>query len=54
MTPPLGLNLFLSSIRFNQPLTKVYRSVVPFFLLLVLTLLLVTYLPHLSLLLVGQ
>ena len=54
MTPPLGLNLFLSSIRFNQPLTKVYRSVVPFFLLLVLTLLLVTYLPHLSLVLVGQ
>jgi len=54
MTPPLGLNLFLSSIRFNKPLTKVYRSVVPFFLLLVLTLLLVTYLPHLSLVLVGQ
>ena len=54
MTPPLGLNLFLSSIRFNQPLTKVYRSVIPFFILLVLTLLLVTYLPHLSLLLVGQ
>lgn len=54
MTPPLGLNLFLSSIRFNKPLTKVYRSVVPFFLLLVLALLLVTYLPHLSLVLVGQ
>ena len=54
MTPPLGLNLFLSSIRFNKPLPKVYRSVVPFFLLLVMALLLVTYLPHLSLLLVGQ
>ena len=54
MTPPLGLNLFLSSIRFNQPLTKVYRSVVPFFILLVLTLLLVTYLPHLSLVLLGS
>jgi tripartite ATP-independent transporter DctM subunit len=54
MTPPLGLNLFLSSIRFNKPLTKVYKSVVPFFILLVLTLLLVTYLPHLSLVLVGQ
>ena len=53
MTPPLGLNLFLSSIRFNQPLTKVYKSVIPFFILLVLTLLLVTYLPHLSLVLVG-
>ncbi|HUI09296.1 MAG TPA: TRAP transporter large permease subunit [Bacteroidota bacterium] len=54
MTPPLGLNLFLSSIRFNRPLTKVYRSVVPFFILLVLTLLLVTYLPHLSLVLLGS
>lgn len=54
MTPPLGLNLFLSSIRFNKPLPAVYKSVVPFFLLLVLTLLLVTYLPHLSLVLVGQ
>ena len=49
MTPPLGLNLFLSSLRFNQVLTKVYRSVVPFFILLVLTLLLVTYFPNLSL-----
>jgi tripartite ATP-independent transporter DctM subunit len=54
MTPPLGLNLFLSSIRFNKPLPEVYKSVIPFFLLLVLTLLLVTYLPHLSLVLVGQ
>ena len=54
MTPPLGLNLFLSSIRFNKPLPEVYKSVVPFFLLLVVTLLLVTYLPHLSLMLVGQ
>ncbi|HUI65865.1 MAG TPA: TRAP transporter large permease subunit, partial [Bacteroidota bacterium] len=49
MTPPLGLNLFLSSLRFNQALTKVYRSVVPFFILLLLTLLLVTYFPNLSL-----
>jgi C4-dicarboxylate transporter DctM subunit len=53
MTPPLGLNLFLSSIRFNKPLPQVYKSVVPFFLLLVVALLLVTYLPNLSLVLVG-
>jgi len=32
----------------------VYRSVVPFFVLVVLTLLIVTYLPHLSLMLVGE
>ena len=54
MTPPLGLNLFLSSIRFNKHLPEVYRSVVPFFVLVVLTLLIVTYLPHLSLMLVGE
>jgi C4-dicarboxylate transporter, DctM subunit len=49
MTPPLGLNLFLSHLRFERPLTSVYRAVVPFFLLLLVVLLLVTYFPHLSL-----
>jgi C4-dicarboxylate transporter, DctM subunit len=53
MTPPLGLNLFLSSMRFGKPLTEVYRTVLPFFLLLVSVLLLVTYFPELSLWLVG-
>jgi C4-dicarboxylate transporter, DctM subunit len=53
MTPPLGLNLFLSSLRFGKPLTEVYRTVLPFFLLLVSVLLLVTYFPELSLWLVG-
>lgn len=53
MTPPLGLNLFLSSIRFKRPLTTVYRTIGPFFLLLVAVLLLVTYFPELSLMLTG-
>jgi C4-dicarboxylate transporter DctM subunit len=53
MTPPLGLNLFLSSLRFGKPLTEVYRTVLPFFLLLFGVLLLVTYFPQLSLWLVG-
>jgi C4-dicarboxylate transporter DctM subunit len=34
MTPPLGLNLFLSSLRFGEPLPRVYRTVLPFFGLL--------------------
>ena len=51
MTPPLGLNLFLSHLRFNRPLTSVYRAVLPFFLLLLSVLLLITYFPELSLLL---
>ena len=49
MTPPLGLNLFLSSLRFKEPLPRVYRTVLPFFGLLALVLLLVTYVPELSL-----
>jgi C4-dicarboxylate transporter DctM subunit len=53
MTPPLGLNLFLSSLRFHKPLPEVYRTVLPFFLLLVLVLLLITYVPELSLMFVS-
>ncbi|HTO22637.1 MAG TPA: TRAP transporter large permease subunit [Spirochaetia bacterium] len=49
MTPPLGLNLFLSSLRFGEPLPRVYRSVLPFFGLLAAVLLVVTYFPGLSL-----
>ncbi len=50
MTPPLGLNLFLSHLRFEKPLTQTYRAVLPFFALLLIVLLLITYFPQLSLL----
>jgi tripartite ATP-independent transporter DctM subunit len=53
MTPPLGLNLFLSSIRFGKPLSEVYRTVLPFFALLLAVLLVITYFPQLSLVLTG-
>ena len=53
MTPPLGLNLFLSSIRFGKPLSEVYRTVLPFFALLLVVLLVITYFPQLSLVLTG-
>jgi len=49
MTPPLGLNLFLSSRRFEKPLPALYRAVAPFWVLLVAALLVVTYVPSLSL-----
>ena len=49
MTPPLGLNLFLSSSRFEAPLLKLYRSTLPFWLLLLAALAVVTYAPGLSL-----
>ena len=49
MTPPLGLNLFLSNRRFDQPLPKLYRAAFPFWVAHVLMLALVTYWPQLSL-----
>jgi hypothetical protein len=48
MTPPVGLNLFISSFRFNKPITQLYRSVLPFIGLLGIALILVTYVPILS------
>ena len=51
-TPPVGLNLFISSFRFKQPIVKVYAASIPFLLMLLVALLLVTYLPEISLTLV--
>ena len=48
-TPPVGLNLFLASYRFNRPIVELYRATLPFLLILLFTLLLITYLPWLSL-----
>ena len=49
MTPPLGLNLFLASRRFDKPLPVLYRAVAPFWLLILAALAFVTYWPGLSL-----
>lgn len=48
LTPPVGLNLFLASYRFETPLTKVYKMIIPFFILLLLMVLLITYIPWFS------
>jgi tripartite ATP-independent transporter DctM subunit len=48
LTPPVGLNLFLASYRFNQPLVTVYRNVLPFLLVLFVTVLIITYVPWFS------
>ncbi len=47
--PPVGLNLFLSSSRFGKRLPELYRHVLPFLLLLGVGVLLITYLPAMSL-----
>ena len=49
LTPPVGLNLFLAAYRFEKPLAKVYKTVIPFFLLLLVVVLLITYVPWFSL-----
>lgn len=48
-TPPVGLNLFLGSLRFNRPLLQLFRASWPFVLILLLALVLITYIPDLSL-----
>lgn len=48
-TPPVGMNLFIAGLKFNQPVTTLYRASIPFLLLLMICLVLVTYLPGLSL-----
>jgi C4-dicarboxylate transporter DctM subunit len=49
LTPPVGLNLFLSSYRFERPLLQVYRSVLPMLAILAGGVLLITYFPWLTL-----
>jgi len=53
LTPPVGMNLFLSSYRFGKSVPSVIRSVLPLLLLLTLGVLLITYVPALSLFLPG-
>jgi tripartite ATP-independent transporter DctM subunit len=43
MTPPFGINLFLSSLRFKKKITDVYKSVIPSWIILFLILIITTY-----------
>jgi tripartite ATP-independent transporter DctM subunit len=52
LTPPVGMNLFISSFRFEKPIIEIYKAVLPFIGIMIVTLLLVTYIPDLSLFLV--
>jgi len=53
LTPPLGLNLFVASSVFDQPILKVIRSVLPFTLLMLFCLALISWFPSLSLVLLD-
>ena len=49
LTPPVGLNLFFASYRFDRPLFQVYRAALPMLAILGFGVLLITYVPWLSL-----
>jgi len=51
-TPPVGINLFIASLKFEKPVTLLYRSTLPYLLILLLVLILITYIPAISLFLI--
>lgn len=50
--PPVGMNLFIASMRFGKPVLTLVRASLPFFLILLAAVLVITYWPALSLALV--
>lgn len=51
LTPPFGINLFVASALFEQPLGRVLRGVLPFIVLMLICLVLITFVPDISLVL---
>jgi tripartite ATP-independent transporter DctM subunit len=49
LTPPVGLNLFIASYRFNKPIMHVYSATFPFLIILMFSVIIITYWPALSL-----
>lgn len=52
ITPPVGLNLFIAGYRFDRPIVDIYLSTIPFFIFLLLSVVLIAFWPGLSLWLV--
>jgi len=48
-TPPVGINLFIASLRFEKPVIALYRASLPFLGLMIFSLVIITYVPPLSL-----
>ncbi len=48
-TPPVGINLFIASQRFGKPIVTLFKATLPFLLLMLIWLMLVTYVPEFSL-----
>ncbi len=54
LTPPVGLNLFIASYRFDKPIMSVYAATFPFLIILMLAVIVMTYWPGLSLVLLRD
>ena len=54
LTPPVGLNLFIASYRFDKPIMHVYSATFPFLVILMMSVVLITFLPQLSLLFLSD
>jgi len=48
-TPPIGMNLFIASYRFKRPITELYQATIPFMFVLLFALVIITYIPEVSL-----
>lgn len=53
-TPPVGMNLFIASYRFHKPVTELYSATIPFMLILIVAVLIITYWPELTMYLVNS
>ncbi len=51
-TPPVGMNLFIASFRFNKSIPRLYTATIPFLIILLIALIIITYIPEISLFLV--
>ncbi len=49
ITPPVGINLFISSFRFNKPVLELYKISIPYLVLMLIALIVITYIPWLTL-----
>lgn len=47
-TPPVGMNLFIASYRFDKSIMELYRATLPFFFILLAAVLIITYWPALT------
>jgi tripartite ATP-independent transporter DctM subunit len=54
LTPPVGVNLFLASYRFEKPILEITRAVLPWLALRAAIVLLITYVPFLTLMLLDR